>query len=447
VDKSRLLRCFGLTLALTAPFVAGGCGSTARRDQPIHLKVWSMWTGEEERDFENVIAAYNKTHPGVIVENLGAVTDEKSVRAIIAGAPPDIFTLTDPSMLGTLAANNALEPLDARFQQAGFKREDFTPGSLEQCEYHGRLCGMPYLLDCITLMYNKRVFKDAGLDPDRPPQTFEEMEADCRKITKRDAEGKLTRIGLHPIDVSPGVVITMFDGKFVDGDRITADYPNNVESLTAYMRLMDDQGGYQAVQAFTSGFGANTSTYNPFFHGDVGMMVSGEWNPYWAWQYSPNTDYGVAPLPYPTDHPNRKGSVWLTDNLFCIPRGAKHVKEAWDFLAWTQSAVAQQMFASTLHNVPNIRAELHDRKLTDDPPFTPKHPGDRDPNSWRPYYGQFLALADSPTAASFPPLPVANLYTNQLANAFDSVGYGTKKPKPALAEINARVQREMDKYK
>ena len=405
-----------------------------------------MWSGDEERDFEAVLAEYHRLHPNIVIDNLGAVTDEKTVRAIIAGSPPDLFTITDPSYLGTLAANNALEPLDGRFSAAGFKEDDFTPGSLGQCRYQGRLYGLPYLLDCITLLYNKDVFVSAGLDPNRPPRTYEELEADCRKITKRDSEGKLTRIGIHPIDVSPAVVISMFDGKFIDGTKITADYPNNAEALTAYMRLMDAQGGYAAVQSFASGFGANTGQFNPFFHGDVGMLVSGEWNPYWAWQYSPNCHFGVAPLPYPSSHPDRAGSVWLGDNVFCLPRGAKHTKEAWEFLAWMQSPDAQRLFASTLHNVPNIRAELHDKALTDDPPFTPQHPGDRDPNAWRPMYGQFLALADSPTATYFPSMPVATIYVNQLGNAFDSVGFGTKKPAEALAPINARVQKEMDKY-
>lgn len=442
----RLHHLLTAAAVLGALACATGCADdAAKASGPVHLKVWSMWSGDEEKDFEAVLSVYNKTHPGVVIENLGAVTDEKTIRAIIAGAPPDLFTLVDSTTLSTLAANDALEPLDGRFRQAGFTDEEFTPGSLDQCRYHGKLCAMPYLLDCVALMYNKDVFAKAGLDPNRPPQTFEEMEDDCRKITARDSQGKLTRIGLLPTDI-PAIVVRMFDGKFLDKDRVTADDPNNVEALTAYMQLMQDQGGYPAVQALTSGFGANTGAYNPFFHGDVGFYISGEWNPYWAWKYSPGTHYGVAPLPYPADHPDRKGSVWLADNLFCIPRGAKHAREAWDFLAWIQSTEAQRLFASTLHNVPNIRAELHDPTLTSDPPFVPKHPGDRDPNSWKPYFGQFLALADSPTATSFPSTPVASLYSSELSNAFDSVGFGSRKPAEALGSVDVRVQREMDKY-
>jgi len=44
-------------------------------------------------------------------------------------------------------------------------------------------------------------------------------------------------------------------------------------------------------------------------------------------------------------------------------------------------------------------------------------------------------------------MPVANMYVNQLATAFDGVGFGSKKPEQALAAINGRVQKEMDKYR
>jgi multiple sugar transport system substrate-binding protein len=424
-----------LALAL-ATVLTAGCGAGDHHLGPVHVRVWSMWTGDEERDFEAVLKEYNRTHPGVVLENLGGVDDPQTVRAIIAGAPPDICTIVDPTYLGTLAANNGVEPLDVRFKIDGLATADYTPGALQQCRYQGRLYALPYLMDCMALLYNKDVFRAAGLDPNRPPRTFEELDADCRQITERGPDRQLTRIGLKPpTELTPAVTFPLYGGAFTDatGTHVTPDAPRNVMALAAYARLMQDQGGYEAVQAFASGFGNNTGSFNPFFHGDVGMTISGEWNPSWAYQYSPKTHYGVAPLPYAADRPDRAGTVWLVDNLFCIPRGAHHAKEAWDFLAWTQSAKAQQMFAYTLHNVPNMRAELHDPKLRMGEP-------------WRPYYARFLDLAGTANAATFPVLPVAALYSNEVGNAFEAVCYGSKQPAQALADVKRRVQPEMDKY-
>lgn len=392
-----------------------------------------MWAGDEEKDFEQVLAYYNKTHPGVVLENLGAVDDPKTIRAIVAGAPPDICTIADPSYLGALAANNALQPLDDRFRASGLKDSDYTHGAISQCRYKGRLYAVPYLLDCIALLYNKDVFRASGLDPERPPCTLEEMEADAEKITRHDAQGQLTRIGVRPPD---GVALLgLYGGGFVDPatGRITADNARNVEAAAFYKRLMDEEGGYENVQAFAQGFASDMGSYNPFFLGKVGMTFNGQWNTYWAYHYSPNTHYGISPLPYPADHPERAGTVWLGSNPFCIPQGAKHAKEAWEFLAWTQSLEGQRRFAMTLHGIPNIRAELKDPALRTGEP-------------WRPEYGKFMDLADSPNATHFPPLPVASLYVNELGNAVDTICYGHKTPRAALASVRRRVQKEMDAY-
>jgi len=427
------IAAFGLALVSLAVLPGCGTDNADRPGEPVHVKIWSMWSGDEEKDFEEVLAYYNKTHPGVVLENLGAVDDAKTIRAIVAGAPPDICTIADPSYLGALAANNALQPLDNRYRQAGLKDSDYTNGSLSQCRYKGSTYAVPYLLDCIALLYNKDVFKAAGLDPERPPRTLEEMLADAKQITSRDSEGRLTRVGIRPPDGTN--VMGVFGGGFVNPKtaRITADDPRNVEAVTFYKQLMEAQGGYENVQAFAQGFAADMGSYNPFFLGKVGMTFNGQWNTYWAYHYSPNMHYGIAPLPYPAKYPERKGTVWLGGNLFCLPQGAKHSQAAWDFLAWTQTGDGQRRLAMTLHGIPNIRTELKDPAL-------------RTGEAWRPAYGQFMDLADSPNATHFPSLPVATLYLNQIATAIDSTCYNHRTPQAALSAVRQRVQKEMDSY-
>jgi multiple sugar transport system substrate-binding protein len=426
---------YSLALILLLFFLTG-CGARQAQNVqgPVHLEVWSMWTGDEEQDFERVLAYYNRTHPGVVLENLGAVDDPKTVRSIIAGAPPDLCTLANPPYLGALAANHALQPLNASFAGSGLKPSAYTVGALGQCRYAGHLYAVPYLLDCIALLYNKDVFRSAGLDPNKPPRTLEEMLDDCRRITRHDAQGHLTRIGMAAPDAV--TMMGLFGGGFLNPKtgQITADNARNVEAVTFYQRLMAAQGGYEQDQAFAQGFASGMGSYNPFFTGQVGMTFSGEWNPYWVYHYSPNTHYGVAALPYPADHPEQKGTVWLGSNPLCIPVGAKHPKEAWEFLAWTQSVAAQRMFSLSLHGIPNIRAELRDPALRTGAP-------------WRPQFGRFMDLADSPRASYFPPMPVANLYLNQIATAVDEVCYGQRTPQAALASVRVRVQREMDTYR
>ena len=171
------------TAALLALALAAGCKNSPSSNR---LRVWSMWGGDEEEVFRNVLRTYDPT-----IANLPSVSDDKTIRALVAGAPPDLFTLKDPSALGALAANKALRPLDDLFAVAGLKDADFTPGALSQCRFRGKLYAIPYLLDCMVLLYNKKLVKE-------PPRTLEELEELCKRLTKRDSTGRITQIGLRP---------------------------------------------------------------------------------------------------------------------------------------------------------------------------------------------------------------------------------------------------------
>ena len=425
----------GWSLIALACFFAGGCARSAGGDSTrVQIRVWSMWGGGEEKVFQAVIDAYNASHPGVHFENLGSVSDDKTIRALVAGAPPDIFTIADPSFLGALAANDSILPLDDLFRQSGLRDDEFTHASLSQCRYNGKLYAMPYLVDCICLLWNKKVFRDAGLDPERPPRTIEELEEYCRKITQKGADGRLKRIGLRPPD-SVNLLAIYGDPFFVPATgKITADSPRNIEAATAYKRLMDAQGGYEAVQALSAGFANEQGGYNSFYMGQVGMAFTGQWNTYWVAKYKPDTEYGIAPLPYPAAHPERAGTVCLGGNFFAIPKESKHKKEAWEFMVWMQTPKAQRLLADTLHGVPNTRAALQIRSLREGEP-------------WRVQFGKFMELSDSPNATHFPPMPVASQYLSEINSSVEAVCYGRKTPEVALREAKERVQREMDRYK
>jgi ABC-type glycerol-3-phosphate transport system substrate-binding protein len=225
-----------------------------------------MWGGDEETVFRNVLRAYDPT-----IENLPSVADDKTIRALVAGAPPDLFTLKDPSALGALAANQALQPLDELFVAAGLKDADFTPGALSQCRFRGKLYAIPYLLDCMVLLYNKRLIKE-------PPRTLEELEELCKRLTKRDSSGRITQIGLRPPEAVQ--LLGAAGAQFWDEkpERLTADHPNNSDGLRWYKRLMDAQGGNEAVEAFSAGFAEDMGSSNPFFKGLAAMEFSGQWN-------------------------------------------------------------------------------------------------------------------------------------------------------------------------
>jgi ABC-type glycerol-3-phosphate transport system substrate-binding protein len=433
----------GATLLALCLFLPG-CGSPAAREGKIRLRVWSMWTGDEEKVFRDVLTYYERMHPHIVFDNVSTnYEDSKTIRAIIAGSPPDFCTIADPKLVAQFAANNAVMCLDDLFKKQGFRREEFTPGSIGQCLYKGKLYAMPYLVDCIALLWNKDAFIEAGLDPERPPRTLEELQRFAVRLTKRDEEGNLTRLGCQ---IEPGnhygLLISVFGGRLYDPERdaITADDPRNVEALKWYKEFLDTQGGLAKVNAFSQGFGLGQSANNPFFVGKIAMMVNGQWNPYWAYKYAPKLRYGAAAFPPlkksrgGTTSPPQEPHAWLGGNFFVIPTGSQHVKEVWDFFVWMQTDEAQHLFADTMHGVPNTFRALQDQEL-------------RRGESWRPVFGKFMDIAGSRNAAYFPVLPITGFYDKLMTNAVESIGFGSKTPEGALRDVQERVSREYAKWK
>lgn len=422
-------------LACVIVIATAGCGR--REDEHsgrVRLSFWSMWSGPEERNFLRVLRRYEETHPGVVIENLGAIRDDtKTVRAIVAGVPPDLFTLADPLYLGPLAANGALYELDEWFRQSGLKEEEFTHASLSQCRMNGKLYAMPYLVDCYALMWNKDAFAEAGLDPEKPPRTLDELADYAVRLTK-SVNGNIKRLGLQPLS-DMYIINQAYGGRLYDPETgcVTPDHPGNIAALKWYQRLVERMGGYQQVNGFAAGFGQAQGTNNPFFVGQVAMMINGEWNPYWCSRYAPKLRYGVAPLPPVKAGDPSPPATWLGGNMICIPKGAKHAKEAWEVLVWMQTDEAQLMFADAMNNVPNQRRLLHAKLL-------------REGADYRRKFAVFLDIADSPRGGHFPALPVSALYNNELITARDLVLAGVKTPEQALRDVRIRVQRELDRY-
>jgi multiple sugar transport system substrate-binding protein len=438
LSTGRLVRVLPIFATTTLGLLSlTSCGYLSSDNQPgkIRLTVWSMWSGQEEKNFQQVLDRYQQLHPNISIENLGAVNDDtKTVRAIVAGVPPDLCTLSDPFFLGPLATNGAIYPLDEWFAKSGLQEKDFISASLRQCRFKDRLYAMPFLIDCMALLYNKKLFRDAHLDPERPPRTTEEMEAIAVELTASDANG-INRLGLMPV-TDENMISQMFGGQLYDAktNQVTPDHEGNLAALKWYAGLIGKMGGYQKVNEFSSGFGKDQSANNPFFMGKVAMMLNGEWNPRWCDKYAPSLDYGVAPLPYPSNRPELARSTWLGGNVFCIPKGGKHPKEAWELLVWMQTDEAQILLASLNNNIPNRRSALKSPQLREGAPYKQK-------------FAVYLDLADTHNAGSFPVLPVANMYSNELVTARELVLTGEKQPEEALRDVRMRVQRELNKYK
>jgi multiple sugar transport system substrate-binding protein len=164
-----------------------------------------IFPGEQgKKDFEGtLLKGFQDKYPNISFQvdylpSYGTL-NEKLTTAFAAGQPPDVFQI-GVGWFEAFASKNQL--LD--MAQCGFTKDDLSDyyqGSLDAAMWDNKLYGIPYVMDMRLLVYRKDMFQEAGLDPNKPPTTWDELREYAIKLTKRDASGKLQRAGLDVIQV------------------------------------------------------------------------------------------------------------------------------------------------------------------------------------------------------------------------------------------------------
>src|SRR5207237_5069177 len=117
------------------------------------------------------------------------------------GSPPDVAGLWSNNV-NVFADMDALRPLDDFIRQAGVKESDYIPCYWELGKYRGTMWALPSTPATVALHWNRRLFREAGLDPDRPPRTIEELDDYSQRLTRQDASGEVIQAGL--MQAEPG---------------------------------------------------------------------------------------------------------------------------------------------------------------------------------------------------------------------------------------------------
>ena len=187
--KARLIALITV-LALALAMTAG-----AKRQETIVF--WYGATQDEKAAYERMVAQFERENPDIRVNAMlvpMSYIERKLILSVAGGVPPDVVRFY-AHLGGELMSRGGLEPLDDFVKKYKFDVQDFYKVGLTQNTYRGRLYGIPWILSPYALFYNKAAFREAGLDPNKPPRTWAELESYAMKLTKRGKNGLLTRVG------------------------------------------------------------------------------------------------------------------------------------------------------------------------------------------------------------------------------------------------------------
>ena len=289
----------------------------------ISVTYWEKWTGFEKDGMEAIVNEFNASQDRIWVDYTSVSSvNSKTLVATAGGRPPDVAGLWDGDVV-VFADKNALTPLDDMVRAAGLTPNHYIPVYWDMCTYHDHVWALPSTPATTALHWNKRMFREAGLDPNRPPRTFAELDAMSAKLTKRDpATGRILRMGFLPPE--PGWWHygwgSFWGGTLWDGGRqITIESAPYLAAFT-WIQAYAKSYGVAALQTFRSSFGNFSSPQNPFMSQQVAMVLQGVWMANYIFQFSPGLEWGAAP--FPVVHPGDAPVTFAGCDMLLIPRGA-----------------------------------------------------------------------------------------------------------------------------
>lgn len=447
--KSRLL-CILAVLLFVFP-----CAAKTK------LIVWGLQSGKETKGLDAQVAEFERRNPDIKVSLLsmgaGAMNPQKLMTAIAGNVPPDVIN-QDRFTIGDWASRDTFLALDdfiAKDKNApdGIRPGDFYPAAWKEAEYKGKVYAIPSGIDDRMLFYNRKMLREAGIK--EPPQTWEQLLEDAKKLTKKSANGSFERIGFIPNYGNSWLYLYSWQngGEFMspDGRKCTLNNPRSVEALAYMKKVYDELGGYDKVNIFQSSF--QGAEQDPFFTGKVGLVITGNWVLGGIARYAPGLDFGVVPAPVPAARLKGEGIfkgqpkflTWSGGFSLAIPKNARHAAEAWRFVKWMNTAEATLLANAEQKKYNESKGKPFVFSLTANGPINQQLLRAFPPKGKHLLEGQ-RACIDMLSFAKYRPVTfVGQSLWDAHVRAFEKAAGQGRTPQAAMDEQTHLVQQELDK--
>lgn len=309
-------------LLAALPVVLAG---TMARAEPVALTFWSV--DQDGQYAYGMAKAFEAANPDVKVtvrrvQFADLVND--LARAASTGNVPDVSYVDNPDV-ALLASRGVLTDLtDLITADKTIDMASFYPGPRSAVSFDGRVYAVPRGANTLALYYNADMFKAKGLDPDRPPRTWDELYRYAKTLT--DPGKNVYGLTFSATNSEEGTFQFLPWMQMAGGSYDKVNAPGAVEALEFWQKLLDEK--LASPDALVRGQYESTGTFNA---GNAAMAISGPWElP--RMDRDAGFDWRVALLPTKTEGGPRASALGEGANV--IPVGAKHPKEAFRMIAF-----------------------------------------------------------------------------------------------------------------
>ena len=330
---NRFIRNFVGVLAAACAFVAPAAVQ-AQTEVSFYYPV--AVGGPITKIIDGFAADFEKENPGIKLKPIysGSYQESltKALTAVKGGDPPVTSILLSTDMF-TLIDEDAIVPFDDLVKTADDRAwlASFYPAFMENSQTGGKTWGIPFQRSTIVLYYNKELFKEAGLDPNKPPATWKEMTEYAEKLTKRDASGKVTQWGVQI--PSTGFPYWLFQALAIEnganlmnsaGTETYYDKPEVIGALQYWVDLV------KKYKVHPEGIVDWGTTPKDFFEKKVAMIWTTTGN-LTNVKNNAKFDFGVAMLPAS----KQRGSPTGGGNFYLFAKSTPAQREAaFKFIKW-----------------------------------------------------------------------------------------------------------------
>ena len=311
-------------------------GITVQAANSITIQFWNAFTGSDGDILREIVNRFNEENPYEINIEMdimpGNTLTEKLAPAIATNTAPAMILASNLDV-PMYAQTGTMIAMDDFFDETDADRDDFAEAALESLQYEGSQIMIPMQWFTTYLYYNKDLFKAAGLDPETPPATWEELAEYAAKIT--DPDKNIYGIGFC---VSGGV--SWFNSLFLANGGQVVDTENKESLLLSPENIVSLKYVQDIVNAGYSPKGMTGADLdNLMFAERLGMVINGPWMVNGLKENEIN--FGVAGMPE-----GKADRVGIAETIgFAIPKGtsAEAREAAYKFIEyWNTTEICKE---------------------------------------------------------------------------------------------------------
>lgn len=374
--KSRKILSYTLTGILVCTMMAG-CGkkpsetasstekatgsqqeSTASKSEKTKITYWNGFTGSDGEVLQELVKEYNETNTANVEVVMDIMPWDSMYQKLATVLPvqegPDVIAF-NTEYIGTYAKPGALAALDDIYAEGKVDNSVIPVALNENLKYNGTYYGVPMNMATLMLYYNKDIFKQAGLDPEKPPTTWDELEEYALKITETEGQ-EFYGFGLAVKETIPMWPILLWGngGDFIKDGKSVLNSEANIETITRWKNLISDKKIAPAVM--TGG-----EIDKLFESQKLGMYFCGPWAT-GSFQAA-GVNFGVAA---PPAGPALSATLG-TGVAMTMTSSSKNKEAVYDFFSWWNS-IDTQVKWSLGTGFPLARTDaVNDSRLSENP--------------------------------------------------------------------------------